>query len=246
MDGNQVSGAVAIANNYLPDIAGAKRFKYIANLNAATDYTIDMALLSINGEIEDIQTIFVDNYDGLNPLFIDVQYSNQRIVVGAGKQMIVPVFCPRQAASGSRFILNRADAGAVAIHFLNVALPSMEWPLDASTTDPQLTAILAAITANGLAPNTATRTSVADTASDVQLLASNLNRKGATIYNDSTVTLYVALGTAAASLTDFSVLLVAGAYYELPLGNNGRPYTGEIRGIWASNASGSARITELT
>lgn len=83
-------------------------------------------------------------------------------------------------------------------------------------------------------------TSVADSASNVTLLASNANRLGATIYNDSTVALYVKLG-ATASTTSFTIKMAADAYYEVPFG-----YTGIIDGIWASDASGSARITELT
>lgn len=89
-------------------------------------------------------------------------------------------------------------------------------------------------------PSSATTTQVADSASSVQLLASTASRQGATITNDSTVTLYVKLGTTA-SLTDYTVPLVAGAYYEVPFG-----YTGRIDGIWASDpGTGAARITEL-
>lgn len=87
---------------------------------------------------------------------------------------------------------------------------------------------------------TATTTSVADTAVSTTLLASNANRLGATIYNDSTVALYLKLG-ATASLTSFTVKMAADGYYEVPFG-----YTGIIDGIWASDASGSARIVELT
>jgi hypothetical protein len=84
------------------------------------------------------------------------------------------------------------------------------------------------------------RTSVAGAAADTLILAANSNRLGATIYNDSSAILYLALGTAAASTTDFTVKMVASAYYEVPFG-----YTGMIRGIWAS-ATGSARIGEVT
>jgi hypothetical protein len=87
---------------------------------------------------------------------------------------------------------------------------------------------------------TATVTSVADAATSATLLAANAARLGATIFNDSTVDLYVKLGTTA-SATSFTVKLTPGAYYEVPY-----RYTGRIDGIWASDASGSARITELT
>jgi len=84
------------------------------------------------------------------------------------------------------------------------------------------------------------RTSVAGAAADTLILASNANRLGATVYNDSAAILYLSLGTAAASTTDFTVKMVADAYYEVPFG-----YTGAIRGIWAS-ATGNARVGEIT
>jgi hypothetical protein len=89
-------------------------------------------------------------------------------------------------------------------------------------------------------PSVATRTSVAGANADTSLLASNATRKGATVYNDSSVVLYLALGAAAASITDYTVQVQSNGYYEVP-----SSYTGEIRGIWAS-ATGNARITELT
>jgi hypothetical protein len=72
------------------------------------------------------------------------------------------------------------------------------------------------------------------------ILAASGARLGATIFNDSSAVLYLALGTVAASTTNFTVKMVADAYYEVPFG-----YTGEIRGIWAS-ATGSARVGEIT
>lgn len=87
---------------------------------------------------------------------------------------------------------------------------------------------------------TPSQTSVNDTASSTTILASNANRLGATVYNDSTAVLYLKLG-ATASTTSFTVAMAAASYYEVPFG-----YTGVIDGIWASDASGAARITELT
>lgn len=83
-------------------------------------------------------------------------------------------------------------------------------------------------------------TSVADSATNVTLLASNAARLGATVYNDSTEILYLKLG-ATASLTSFTSRLIPNAYYEIPF-----RYKGIIDGIWANNSTGNARITELT
>jgi len=88
---------------------------------------------------------------------------------------------------------------------------------------------------------TATLSNVNDSASNIQLSAANPNREGWFVYNDSTVALYVSFGVSA-STTSFTVKIAAQGFYEMPM----PIYTGIINGIWDSNASGAARITELT
>jgi hypothetical protein len=88
---------------------------------------------------------------------------------------------------------------------------------------------------------TPTQSSVADSASSVTILASNANRLGATIHNDSSAVLYLKLG-ATASTTSYTAYMIQHAYYEVPFG-----YTGVIDGIWASDpGDGAARVTEFT
>lgn len=89
-------------------------------------------------------------------------------------------------------------------------------------------------------PASASLSNVAASATSVTLLASNANRKQATIYNDSTVALYAKFG-ATASATSFTVKIFGNGYYELPF----PVYSGVIDGIWDS-ASGSARVTEVS
>lgn len=101
-----------------------------------------------------------------------------------------------------------------------------------------------ATVSTGDAPATGTISSVSGAATSTTLLASNANRKGATIYNDSTAILYVALASVTASTTVYTAQVPAYGYYELPV-NDGGVYTGIIVGIWAA-AAGAARITELT
>ncbi|MDE2098062.1 MAG: hypothetical protein KGL39_12485 [Patescibacteria group bacterium] len=86
---------------------------------------------------------------------------------------------------------------------------------------------------------TGTQTSVASSGSDGTILAANAARIGATIYNDSTQILYLLLASGTSSNTNYSVQLVASAYYEVPAF-----YTGVIKGLWAS-ANGNARVTEF-
>jgi hypothetical protein len=93
-------------------------------------------------------------------------------------------------------------------------------------------------------PTTGTKSNVNDAASSTTVLASNANRKGATFFNDSTVSLYLDLSGGTATTTSFSVLIPAQGYFELPVCQGG-VYTGLITGIWASDASGAVRVTEF-
>lgn len=90
------------------------------------------------------------------------------------------------------------------------------------------------------AATTATLTNVADQATNITVLAANTARLGAAIYNDSTSTLYLKYG-ATATTSSFTVKMYPDDYHEVFGG-----YTGIIDGIWDVNASGSARVTELT
>ena len=89
-------------------------------------------------------------------------------------------------------------------------------------------------------PNSATKANVSGAASSTTLLAANVGRLGAAIWNDSSAILYVDLTGGTASATSCSVKLAADDYLEVPFG-----YTGLITGIWAS-ATGAARVTEFS
>lgn len=79
----------------------------------------------------------------------------------------------------------------------------------------------------------------ADGYAQTTLLAPNKLRLGATVYNDSSAHLYLSFGSIATT-SNFTVILISGAYYEVPFG-----YTGIITAIWDSS-TGFARVTELT
>lgn len=85
--------------------------------------------------------------------------------------------------------------------------------------------------------SSATRTVVPSSITSVVLLPARA-RQGASILNDSTANLFVAFGTAG-TVTDFSVKILPGAVYPLPLA-----YTGVINGVWDA-VNGQARITEF-
>lgn len=101
---------------------------------------------------------------------------------------------------------------------------------------------LSVVTASDqLGSSTASLSSVASSATSVQLLAANSSRRRTMIVNDSaSATLYVKFGTTASS-SDYTFKLNPGDMYESPT----QPvYTGRIDGIWSA-AVGNARITEM-
>lgn len=85
--------------------------------------------------------------------------------------------------------------------------------------------------------STATRSTVNSGATSVTLLASNANRKGATIVNTDANTLYVSIAGGTATLADIPIL--TGGYYEVPYG-----ITGAITGIWGADGTGVSTIYE--
>ncbi|MBD2354744.1 hypothetical protein H6G41_08895 [Tolypothrix sp. FACHB-123] len=97
----------------------------------------------------------------------------------------------------------------------------------------------ASVTVTPSTASTSTPSTVNSSATSVTILALNSNRKGATIWNNSTADLYIDFDSTA-STSDFAVKLSAGGYFELPF-----DYTGVISGIW-STANGSALVRELT
>lgn len=90
-------------------------------------------------------------------------------------------------------------------------------------------------------PASGAQTSVASSATDVTLLASNTSRQGAMIYNDSTAVLYVLLAAGTSSATNYSIQLAANAVLSIRPGE----YSGIVKGLWAA-ANGNARVTEFS
>jgi hypothetical protein len=83
-------------------------------------------------------------------------------------------------------------------------------------------------------------TSVPSSASNSTLLVANANRKGAVVYNNSISPLFIKFG-ATASVSDFTVSIAAGGYFEFPL----PIYSGIVDCIW-SVANGAAKVTETS
>lgn len=136
--------------------------------------------------------------------------------------------------SGNHYVLAIDSSGKIGIN----ALPALPTGSNTIGKIDQGAAGAAAWLTKEVRAATPTQSSVAASATNVTLLAANANRLGATIYNDSSVNLFLKLG-ATASSTSFTCKIAAAGYYEIPFA-----YTGIIDGLWDS-ATGNARITEL-
>lgn len=86
-----------------------------------------------------------------------------------------------------------------------------------------------------------TVTSVPASATSVMIKAANADRTGLLVYNDADKALYLNFGQTA-SLTMFTVKVLAGGYYEVPT----PVYSGIVAGIWDAAPAGAVRVTELT
>jgi hypothetical protein len=82
-------------------------------------------------------------------------------------------------------------------------------------------------------------TNVASSASSVNLVTTNPNRKRVNIANDSTQVLFIKFGTTA-SATSYTYRLTSNTSISIA----SEEWSGNIDGIWSS-ANGNARITEI-
>lgn len=83
---------------------------------------------------------------------------------------------------------------------------------------------------------------VNSTTSSTELLAQNLNRRGAVIVNTDANTLYILYGMgAAATAGNWTYKVESGETWEM----SWIIYTGVIEGAWAADGSGYAEITEF-
>lgn len=99
---------------------------------------------------------------------------------------------------------------------------------------------------NYQAPANASVTPVSDAAVSTNVMPSNPNRKGGTLYNDSTSAAFCMEDEGTVSSSNFAFKMDPFGLYILPM-NNGGPYTDDIKCIWVTDtASGAMRVGEKT
>jgi hypothetical protein len=106
-------------------------------------------------------------------------------------------------------------------------------------TMPVYRSSIMAVGGSSTVTSTAVNATTIESDTDLQtLLEANSNRKGASICNKSTSTLYIDLGSTV-SADDYTVSLGNGDVYEIPYG-----YVGIVTGIW-SEVNGNAQVREF-
>jgi hypothetical protein len=190
--------------------------------NAVTTQAPGEQLVAVEGRAADGAAVtgnpvLIGGQDGTNAQSLLTDTSGRPNVVGAAAQ--------GAAVAGNPVLIGAEDAAGNTQRLRTAALPPV------GTTPGQVVRQVVA--------QTGAQSSVAGSAASVTLLAANVNRLGATLYNDSNKNFFVKLG-ATASNTSFTVRMSSQTYYEVPFG-----YTGSIDGI-QDVANGNMRVTELT
>lgn len=214
---------------------GPRSIKLIIDATA-TAQEVDLKAFVQEQILSNIQSVKIDNSENADAVTIISRLTGDRLTI-PGEAM---GFLPWQfTANDQAFSIQLASgSGTVCVWLYNTPKPLGVWYTQGAGN---VVTISGTVTVAEVRAAAAARTSVAASAADVQLLASNVNRKGGSIFNDSaSATLYVALGATAASTASYTAQVLPGGLYELP-----KNYTGEVRGIWSA-AVGNARVTELT
>jgi hypothetical protein len=185
-------------------------------------FASDQTALQVEGRAADGAAVtgnpvLIGGQDGTNAQSLLTDTSGRLNAVGAAAQ--------GAAVAGNPVLIGAEDASGNAQRLRTAALPPV------GTTPGQVVRQVVA--------QTGAQSSVAGSAASVTLLAANVNRLGATLYNDSNQNFFVKLG-ATASNTSFTVRMSSQTYYEVPFG-----FTGQIDGI-QNVANGNMRVTELT
>lgn len=153
----------------------------------------------------------------LNPLSLDTS-GNLRVLVGNASLAVTQSTSPWIVAGGGT--VGTPASGVVTIQGITGMTPVVV------TTNKATTSAF---------------TTVAGATSSTAILAANANRMSASIYNATNKNMYVLCNSGAASLSNYSILLMQGSYWEVPT-----DYQGAINAIWAAGVSGNANVTEYT
>lgn len=121
---NQSVASILGAYNAMVPSEGPKIIPVSAQLAAPnTSVLLDFSQLQQQGKISFIQGCMVDNSANASPLTIQSQTMNQKIVIPANAQAILPLFVTNPPV----FLVSSAGGVNVPLFFFNIPLPAQVW-----------------------------------------------------------------------------------------------------------------------
>jgi hypothetical protein len=212
---------------------GAKAVPVNFDFSTGAIFDVDLTQLKNLGQIEIIQSIFIDNSQNNQAITVTVANTTQSIAVGPTSQGVYPILVTDKA----KFTVSSAGNGKAQIQLINAALPPAQWASSAVQFNPVGTvqvqdAILDATVTNNKvqvlmteAPDTVTDNSGSVGVANTVAAAANANRQEFLIQNLSlAATLGINIGAAAAIGSPGTITLG-------PLASIRQPGTGAINVI---------------
>lgn len=144
---NQQVNTILGAYNAMVPSEGPKIIPINAQLGVNASVLLDFSQLQQQGKISFIQGVMVDNSANAQPLTIVSQTMNQKTVIPANAQAILPVFVTNPPI----FIVSSAGGVNVPLFFFNIPLPAQVWGGNSAftfvgnslqVTDPLLEALI--------------------------------------------------------------------------------------------------------
>lgn len=190
---------VPVTYGYGPE-SGPKTVFVKPDFSEKSVFDIDLDRLIENGNIEFIQSVFVDNTDSSQALIIEPQMSQQRIVVPASWQGYFPLF----AKTGQIKVTCADNTAQIGLNFNNFPVPAMLWNEDGTqvTVSGTVTVRPAGSTGNDESANKPVALSTL-----LGTLAVNSSRNSCEVQNQSAIQLQVRLDDGAGG--EESVILLA-------------------------------------
>lgn len=114
--------AYAVYNGLAP-MVGPKGMPIQLDLTAVQSITMDFLQEEMNGVLQNIQMIYVDNAANAQPIFFQFNGLFQKLRVGIGRQGLYPIFATDQLS----MTVTTTGGVIVPVILFNVPLPVMEW-----------------------------------------------------------------------------------------------------------------------
>lgn len=156
---NQQINTILGSYNAMVPNEGPKIIPVSAQLGVNPSVLLDFSQLQQQGKISFIQGVMVDNSANASPLTIQSQTMNQKVVIPANAQAILPLFVTNPPI----FLVSSAGGVNVPLFFFNIPLPAQVWGGNTAftfvggslqVTDPILEALITSLNgANGLNVN---------------------------------------------------------------------------------------------